>query len=164
MLQPPPLTIRKVDNMADTTKHSDSSQPEATKPLPPTRRYSKTTRERLIALVESIGWSVRNASTDGSWKRFHLPNGTFSGYWLYGDSDVRIEHRIDDFRGGVTFYLKDCFFESDGSTVSIVGKENKSLFISFHNFDTHTKRNDLQPSDSETKLRPSKAQQRGLGR
>lgn len=101
-------------------------------------RYTKATVERLTELLERIGWQVQKASTDGSYKRIHLPNGKFSGYWIKGIGEVRIEHDLDDFRGGITFYLKDCFFEMLGQdTVCIVGKVNKSLFISFNNFKDH---------------------------
>lgn len=100
-----------------------------------TVRYTKTTRARLIELLERIGWSVRRASTDGTFRRIHDVNNKFTGYWIIGDYECRIEHRIEDFQGGLSFYLKDCIFElMDGETVCIVGKNDKSLFISFHNF------------------------------
>jgi len=107
-------------------------------------RYNKTTRDRLIQLLESIGYKVTNQSSDGSYKLVRLPDSNDSTeYWIFED---RIEHRLKNYRGGSTFYFNDCFFELDkeSPTVSVVAKNNKGCFISLHNFDT--KLNDTRTS------------------
>lgn len=99
-------------------------------------RYRKATRDRLEELLVKIGYSVTKQSTDGTWRLIRLPDrGASTEYWIFSD---RIEHRMKDYRGGSTFYFDDCFFELDieSPTVSIVAKDNKGCFLSFHNFDT----------------------------
>lgn len=94
--------------------------------------YRKATRERLIELLERIGYKVTKQSTDGTFMLVRLPDKTLTGYWIFSD---RVEHRLNDFRGGASFYFKDVRFElMDGQTVCISGTQNKSLFLQFHNF------------------------------
>lgn len=98
--------------------------------------YRKATPERLKELLGRIDFKVTNQSTDGSWRLIRLPNGKSTGYWVLND---RVEHRLDDFRGGASFYFRDCVFEDDQEgTISILAKgKNPGIFLSFHNFKSH---------------------------
>lgn len=102
-----------------------------------TIRYRKATRERLIELLEKIGYKVTRQSTDGTWMLVRLPDGTSTDYWIFSD---RIEHRLDDNRGGAYFSFKECVFLLDGDeTVCVMSKLSKSssIFVQFHNFKAH---------------------------
>ena len=95
--------------------------------------YRKVTRERFIELLGRIGYRVSRQSSDGSYMLIRLPESDEStGYWLFRDS---LEHKLDNFRGGAAFFFKDCNLEDDRQgTITIIGKTNKSIFCSFHNF------------------------------
>jgi len=105
-----------------------------------TIRYRKATRERLIELLERIGYKVTNQSTDGTWKLIRLPDGTSTDYWIFSD---RIEHRLRDNRGGSYFNFKDCYFSlDDDTTVAVIvsGLKGSPVFVQFHNFEAHRNR------------------------
>jgi len=95
------------------------------------------TKERLVEALKCLGYKVTNQSTDGTWTLIRLPDGISTQYWIFDD---RIEHRLDDHRGGSWFGFKDCFLlKDDDETVAIVLKNspNHSTFIQFHNFKSH---------------------------
>jgi hypothetical protein len=96
--------------------------------------YRKASRERLKELLERIGYKVTNQSTSGSHKLIRLPDGTSTGYWLMND---RVEHKLDNFRGGSDFHYKECVFKFSGDTVNVVAKNSPSIYLSFHNFKSH---------------------------
>lgn len=107
--------------------------------------YRKATRDRLIELLERIGYKVTNQSTDGTWKLIRTPESTPTDYWVFSD---RLEHKLDDSRGGMYFYYSDCVFElMDSETVCVRGKNAKSLFVMFHNFKSHQ----TKPNEAEVK-------------
>ena len=95
--------------------------------------YRKATRGRFIELLGRIGYRVSKQSSDGTYMLIRLPESDEStGYWLFKDS---LEHKLADFRGGAAFFFKDCNLEDDKrGTITIIGKTNKSIFCSFHNF------------------------------
>lgn len=104
-----------------------------------TIRYRKATRERLIELLERIGYKVTSQSSDGTWKLVRLPDGISTDYWIFSD---RIEHQLPDNRGGSWFSFKDCYFTvDDKETVAVIvkGLEHSSTFVQFHNFKAHRK-------------------------
>jgi len=95
--------------------------------------YRKVTRERFIELLGRIGYRVTRQSSDGFYQLIR-PAGvdTSIGYWLLPD---HLEHRLDDFRGGSYFYYKECLLKDNQmGTISLVAKNNPSVFVSFHNF------------------------------
>jgi len=96
----------------------------------------ETQREKLVRLLESIGWSIRHHGAD-HWY-IYTNKKEFTGYLLYGKSDTRIEHSLKDYAGGMSFYLKECvvkMLEDTTDTVTVYPKGNKNVFILFSNFD-----------------------------
>lgn len=99
------------------------------------RHYRKVTRERLIEQLELIGYIVTNQSSDGAYKLLRYPDKKTTDYWLFND---RLEHRLDDNRGGAYFHYKDCKLICDDETICIMAKtDGKSVFAQFHNFKSH---------------------------
>lgn len=100
------------------------------------RKSKELTRDSLIAALEHIGYKVTNQSTGGLWRLLRLPDGTSTDYWIFGE---RIEHKLDDHRGGSYFNYADCLLEADDETVAVICKAapNSTVFVQFHNFASH---------------------------
>lgn len=96
----------------------------------------ETQREKLIRLLKSIGFSIRHHGAN-HWYIYTSKN-KFTGYLLYGETDTRIEHTLEDYAGGMSFYLKHCvvkMLDEYKETVTVYPKGNKNVFILFSNFD-----------------------------
>ena len=55
----------------------------------------ETQREKLIRLLKSIGFSIRHHGAN-HWYIYTSKN-KFTGYLLYGESDTRIVHTLEDY-------------------------------------------------------------------
>lgn len=95
----------------------------------------ETKRQKLVRLLKSIDYSIFDHGCE-HWF-IYTDKNECTNYFLRGESDVRLEQRLEDNKGGVTFYLKDCVIEYVGDkkdTVVVRPKRNKSVFIMFNNF------------------------------
>ena len=104
-----------------------------------TIRYKKATVKRLVELLKRIDFKVTRHSPDGSHLLIRLPNGESTKYWIIYE---QVEHKLEDHRGGCVFMLRDCdILLDDGETVNLVPKDRKNpgIWLSFHNFDGHSK-------------------------
>lgn len=92
-------------------------------------------KENLEKYLHQIGYSIKGNRLN----QYIYDNlGKNTGYRVFGDVETRVELELSDFRGGLTFYLKDSvveFVDKDTKdSVSIRPKRNKGCFIMFSNF------------------------------